>query len=140
MSARRFVFRLVVDSWPTEDGRPFNEQGFDYWKNIVERWSDGNHDEPCPDWVPDLSEWLVDQGDPYGPSTPRPGYRIVFDDPPDRLTGYPGYPEYLMNVPAAPTRRFFTYATVAAMRDTLRQWGCAAHVERAQLGDWESVG
>lgn len=139
MSARKHVFRLVVDTWPTEDGKPFADQGFRYWENIVERWADGNHADPCPDWVPDLTEWLVDQGDASHRSTPRPGYQIVINDPPDYATGYPGYPEYLMNVPAAPTRRFFTRSTVARLRDVLIEWGCTAHIERAEVGAWERI-
>lgn len=31
MSERRYVYRLVVDKWPTEDGRPFIDQPLSEW-------------------------------------------------------------------------------------------------------------
>ena len=56
MSARRYVYRLVVDKWPTDDGRPFIDQGQEFWENIAdcaERPNHNGHSE-CerPEWLP----------------------------------------------------------------------------------------
>lgn len=136
MGTRKYVWRLVVDHWPTPDGEPFADQGFDFWHDIVTEWSTGLRE--VPEWVPDLDPWLVDNS-PESPGGPHPGRMIFASDPPDYSTGYPGSYEYLMNVPSAPTRRFFTRNTVAQMRDTLIEWGCKAHIERAEQGEWETV-
>jgi hypothetical protein len=135
MGARKSVWRLVVDYWPTPDGEPFAAQGFDFWHDITVEFSSAGD---VPQWLPDIGPWLVDNS-PSSLSSPPRGHMVVDHDPPDPTCGYPGYPTYLMNVPAAPTRRFFTRATVAGLRDTLIEWGCKAHIERAEVGSWEPV-
>ncbi len=127
----QFVWRLVVDSWPTENGEPFARQGFDYWDEIARAFE---NNEPVPSWLPDLRPWLA-----HGDESPqRDGYAIAYDDPPDPRTGYPGFPEYVMNVPSAPTRTYLSRSSVAGRLADLLAWGCEAHIERAPIGEWEA--
>lgn len=127
MSERRYVYRLVVDRWPTEDGRPFTEQTHEFWEQIVNDYSNG----VGPAWLPDdLS--------PYGAGSMDPAkhtHWVGYEDEAD--TGWSG--STIIHVPVAPTRRFFTGATVIAMCMQLREWGCTAHVERAEVGAWEAI-
>lgn len=151
MADRKFVYRLVVDSWPTADGRPFAEQPQEFWEEIAQCAGRPNHagnsDCECPEWLPDdadLAPYLVKPaGFDYHAFIDPPRFcRIIADpgDSPDYATGYPGDPGYLIiAVPAAPTRRFMQRSGPAAMCKQLREWGCTAHVERAECGPWTAI-
>ena len=127
MAERKFVYRLVVDRWPTPDGRPFTEQTTEFWEQVVEDYSNG----VGPAWLPaDLS--------PYAESAlDRARYVHWVGDPGEPDVGWPG--STLIYVPIAPTRRFFTRSTVVAMCKQLRAWGCTAHMEIAEIGPWEVI-
>ncbi|MEU2106426.1 hypothetical protein [Nocardia sp. NPDC019255] len=127
------MFRLVVDSWPTENGQPFFAQGFDYWAEIVHAHRAG---EPLPTWLPsDLWRWIDD-----GPAelVEKSGYVIADYDPPDYASGYPGFSERLITVPHATARRYFSRSSLVGRLNDLRAWGCEAHIERAPIGEWEA--
>jgi hypothetical protein len=122
-----FVYRLVVDHWPTPDGEPFTDQSPEFWEQVVDDYANG----VGPAWLPaDLS--------PYGESALDPAnYTHWVGDPGEPDVGWSG--STLIHVPIAPTRRFFSRGPVVAMAKQLREWGCRAHVERAPVGDWESL-
>ncbi|MEV4127102.1 hypothetical protein [Nocardia sp. NPDC049707] len=133
MSARKYVWRLVVDFWPTENGKPFAEQGFDYWARIVNALKGG---EPVPDWMPkDLDRWLPDSG--Y--LGERHGYLICDGDDGDWETGYPGWRQDMLYVPYVSSKRYLTRGRLPARLEELRAWGCDAHIERAEMGEWEKA-
>lgn len=147
MPERRYVYRLVVDYWPTPDGKPFADQPLNWWE-VVAACATGNHADPdcgCPAWLPrELTNYLPrPAGFDYPSYLDPPKYtRRIGDDgeTPDYATGYPGAPGYdVIAVPVAPTRRFMQHSGPAAMAKQLREWGCRAHVERAEVGEWEVV-
>ncbi len=150
MSARKFVYRLVVDKWPTEDGRPFTEQGQEFWEAVAECAARPNHQGhsecACPEWLPDddtLAPYLVKPaGFDYHAYIEAPAHCQTVCDPgdsPDYSTGYPGDPGYLIiAVPYATPRRRFQRAGLEAACKQLCEWGCTAHVERAEVGAWET--
>lgn len=128
------VWRLVVDSWPTENGKSFASQGFDYWADVVDRLEEK---KPLPEWLPDdLESWLGD-GETY-PVIDK-GFAIIDSDPPDYASGYEGFSRHLMSVPTAPTRRYFSQGALTGRLKDLLAWGCVAHLERAPIGDWETI-
>ena len=136
---RRHVYRLVVDRWPTPDGQPFRDQPVEFWEGVVDAWVNARSDD-VPPWLPDdFESWLPDDG-PFGvqPSS-HPGFTFSYSEDPEPQTGYAGYFTPLVTVPCAVTRRFFTSRIPLERLATLCKWGCAAHVERAQIGDWEAV-
>ncbi|OMB79254.1 hypothetical protein [Mycolicibacterium conceptionense] len=151
MSARKYVYRLVVDHWPTDDGRPFAEQPQEFWERItecVDRPNHQGHSEcECPEWLPsddDLAPYLVKpSGFDYHEYLDPPKFcKTIADpgEPGDYATGYPGTPGYLIiAVPAATPRRRFQRAGLVAAAEQLRAWGCTAHVERAEVGAWEAI-
>ncbi len=151
MSERRYVYRLVVDKWPTGDGRPFIDQGQEFWEQIAECAAQPNHnghsDCECPEWLPDddaLRPYLLKPHDFDTPAhlAPPPFCRRIYDpgEPGDYSTGYPGDPGYeIIAVPHATTCRRFQRAGLVAAAQQLRAWGCTAQVERAEVGAWEAI-
>lgn len=128
MSAR-YVYRLVVKSWPTENGEPFFLQGFDYWAGIVNAFEEGG---PVPAWLPaDFKRWLWND-----PNAKQFGY-LIGDYEPASFDGDPGADERLLYVPHATNRRYFSKAGLPERLADLVSWGCEAHIERALIGDWE---
>ncbi|MGW5519081.1 hypothetical protein [Nocardia africana] len=131
MSSGKYVWRLVVDSWPTENGLPFSDQDFDYWAGIVNAFQAG---EPVPSWLPDdFEQWIWT--DPNGIQR---GYLVGDYEPADWQGGDPGWDERLLCVPYATSKRYFTPASLPARLADLRAWGCEAHIERAAIGEWET--
>lgn len=129
----RYVYRLVVDSWPTENGQSFVDQGFDFWAAIVNALENG---EPVPDWLPkDLDRWLPKSG--Y--LGERHGYLISDGEDDDWETGYKGWREDVIYVPHVRTKRHLTLGRLPARLEDLRAWGCKAHIERARVGEWEAT-
>lgn len=143
MSARRYVYRLVVDKWPTEDGRPFIDQPLHWWERLADACQGGQPGFVLPSWLPaDMTPYLPCRGgfDYPGYLDPPPFCRRVGDpgEPPER--DYPGSPGYdVIAVPHATTRRRFQRAGLRSAAEQLRAWGCTAHVERAELGAWEAI-
>lgn len=129
----QYVWRLVVDSWPTENGEPFYAQGFDYWKDIVNAFEAG---EPVPTWLPaNFKQWLWNDD----PSGEQHGYLIGDYEPADWQGGDPGWDERLLYVPHATTKRYLTRASLPNRLKDLLAWGCEARIERAEIGSWETV-
>lgn len=120
-----YAYRLVVDKWPTPDGRPFAEQPLEYWERIVAAYHNRTGGYSYPEWLPaDIGPWLADGND----SPSRPGHPI-FDE-----TGH------LLNVPAVPRhRRSLTRPTAARRAEDLMDWGCSVRIERALLGEWTTA-
>lgn len=144
MAERKYVYRLIVDHWPTQDGKPFTEQPWEWWDEIVRYFHNPLGDDPTPEWVPDISAYIEDPGDSWTPPHlyAPPFSRIIVEpgEDPERETGYAGYrSRQIIAVPVAPTRRFLQRSTPLKIAGQLREWGCTAHVERALLGAWETV-
>jgi hypothetical protein len=146
VAERRYVYRLVVDKWPTADGKPFVDQPLEWWELVVDAWSRMR----AGDMAADYPEWMPDDLMPYLPCKPGFDYPAhldppkfthrVGDDGEPREPGYPGCPGYdVLAVPAATPRRRFQSAGLIAAAKQLRQWGCRAHVERAEVGKWETI-
>jgi hypothetical protein len=144
MAERKYVYRLIVDHWPTADGEPFIDQPWEWWDQIVKYFHNPVGDDPNPDWLPDISGHIEDPGDYWTPPQlyAPPFTRIIAEpgEDPEHDTGYAGYPPRpIIAVPVAPTRRFFQRSTPLKIAQQLREWGCRAHIERAQLSDWEAI-
>ncbi|MCV7255657.1 hypothetical protein H7J86_26180 [Mycobacterium hackensackense] len=127
-----YVYRVVVDKWPTPDGQPFTAQTLEFWEEIVSQWNDGVPDPAIPAWLPNLRLYVPTRPDAM---VEAPEYTRWIGYNGDPQTGDPGYT--VIFVPAAPTRRFFSPNGVSAMCRQLREWSCEAHVERARVGEWE---
>ena len=146
---RRYVYRLVVESWPTADGQPFVDQDDEFWEAIAACARGGHESEcRCPVWLPPLAALRPYLAHPATYDCPAeviapPRYTRVLTvcyEPYEPENGYRGCAgTQVMALPIAQTRRFMQRANPAAMAEQLRAWGCRAYVERAEVGPWERV-
>ena len=121
----KFIYRIVIDRWPTDNGAPFTEQTSEYWEKLVERHLDPAW--PHHSWVPDLEPWLYDV-DSFGSIQHPEGQGAMILD----TNGQP-----LLNVPALYRRQFFARHAAASRLKQLEIWGVQAQIQRAPIGDWE---
>lgn len=126
------IYRLVVDAWPTPDGRPFTEQDDSFWMDIVYCWANSRK---APDWLPkDFDNYL--HGDTDGRSETggpvKPGKTIYdrFDD------GFGPRAVPILNVPSLPRRTFLAGSVAQARLDQLLEWGVTARIDMAPVGEW----
>lgn len=107
---RGYAYRVVIDKYPTPDGKPFTDQDRDVWDQVGE--------PDAPDWLPGagaMSIWHFAGRDEVG----------AWEE---------GY-----NVPnlAKQQTRTFSRSTAAHRLARVMALGCEAHVERASLGSAE---
>ncbi|MFC5930889.1 hypothetical protein D6T64_11910 [Cryobacterium melibiosiphilum] len=121
------MHRLVIDSWPTPDGKPFKDQPEEVWQAAVEHYCGGG-EGAWPSWLPeslDITEWMPDEGD-YGTQLPE-------------KTGDPigEYSELVMVVPRAPRRKFYFVESAAQkVLADLAEWGVVGHIETSNPVEW----
>ncbi|WP_280420020.1 hypothetical protein [Nocardia carnea] len=141
-----YIWRLVVDFYPTENGAPFSAQDVGYWEDIAHAYQSG---KPLPAWLPDLAPWLpgppvldpwlsgpVDVTSARSAEPEKPGY-MIGDGDDGSPYGLEANYHHIMNVPSAPTRRYFSRAPLDRRLADLLAWGCVAYIERAEVGEWE---
>ena len=120
------VHRLVIDSWPTPDGKPFVDQPEEVWQAAVDHWA-GNEGGTWPSWLPeslDITEWLPTE-DEYRGSPVKNGDAIG------------GFYERLMNVPRPPLRKhFFIKSAAQKVLAELVEWGVIGHIESSEPIVW----
>lgn len=124
------VFRIVVDSYPTPDGKPFTHQPASFWQPIVDYHYNPTGDDPTPDWLPDISDYLyTEDGGPFGHG---------YDSPQRQGKGIQGDEAWppLIVVPSLTRRHFFARHAAQGRVDQLVEWGCVARVESAEIGEW----
>ena len=122
------VHRLVIDSWPTPDGKPFKDQPEEVWQAAVDHYL-LNEGGEWPSWLPeslDITEWLPTDGS-YG-----------HQEWPAK-TGAPigEYDDLVMNVPRAPLRKhYFSKSAAQKVLADLVEWGVAGHIESSEPIVW----
>lgn len=121
----KFIYRITVDRWPTDNGAPFTQQSAEYWEKIVDQHYDSNMWQHS--WVPDLDTWLYDR-DSFGSLVYPEGRGAM-------ILGTNGQP--LLNVPSLTRRQFFARSAAATRIEHLTKWGVQVRLERAPIGDWE---
>lgn len=115
------VFRVVVESYPTEDGRPFVEQDPAWWNQLVTDIIDEK--ETLPAWLPsDFDEYVY----AFVPDDeqPKSGRRIAHKG------------RVILAVPALFKKFFWVQKSAERQVRMLVEWGCVARVETAEIGPW----
>ena len=101
------IFKLVLESWPTPDGRPFADQDEALWEQAVAHWSGGNSDAIWPSWLPAGLDFTdrVPTDESFGGIQSTPGYWV-------------GGPHLILIVPAAPKRVHYFSKSAASWYST----------------------
>jgi hypothetical protein len=119
------VYKLVIESWPTPDGRPFRDIDDDVWLSAADHWC-GNFNSEWPAWLPeglDLSE-RIPPDDSYGAWVPPAGYWV-------------GGSNTILVVPDVPQRKhYFSRAAAQRKLDSYVEWGVVGHIETSEPIAW----
>lgn len=127
------VHKLVIDSWPTPDGKPFADQDEDVWVALAEAYFTPGEGE-WPSWLPefDCADWMPTDSERGGMQNlpVRSGHAI----------GGTYQEDHIMNVPHAPTRiHFFSELAAQKRLDTLTEWGVIGHIESSAPVEWPTT-
>jgi hypothetical protein len=120
---KRFLYRIVIDTWPTPDGQPFDRQPATAYAQAIKSWHDDSGDTLFPAWMEriDWSLHLKRYGDPL------PGVWMSTRD------------DIVFTVPA---HRRAHFLSPTAARDTLARlqaWGAHGHIERSDPITWKGT-
>ena len=123
------MHRLVIDSWPTPDGKPFKDQPEEVWQ-AVEDFYLGNEDGVWPSWLPeslDITEWM--------PQESNNGTGWEFPLKPGDLIG--DFESPILNVPRVPLRQhYFSKPAAQRVLNDLEAWGVTARIETSKPVEW----
>ena len=122
MSVQR-LYRLTVESWPTPDGLPFNRQSNDFWVRITDAFHNPSDENPWPEWLGDITDWLDDPGDSW--SYPHRAFM--------RGCYYEGAG---VVVPVVSRRHWQTRTAAERTANVLRVWGCVVRVDASDPITW----
>lgn len=118
------LYRLVVESWPTPDGRPFDRQSDEFWDEIADAFYNPSESRPWPEWIGDITEWFDDPGDSW--------------TPPHRAWDKPGhyYESIGLVVPVVKRLHWQTRTIPERKARELRLWGCVVRIEKSDPITW----
>lgn len=124
----RHLYRVTIESYPTEDGKPFNEQPTEFWQECIEAYAGNTDADPLPDFMDwDFEEWIY-QDATYGHGYEYPanyaGAHIQTDPP--------------MVVPTFTRRHWLSPHAAKQKAATLREWGCVVTVDKSKPIEWET--
>jgi hypothetical protein len=123
---KRFLYRIVVDTWPTPDGQPFDKQPPADYARAIDAWSNPNAAADCPDWMAGI-DWGERVREP-GESEPLPGVWLIT---PDRRTAF--------TVPAHRRAHYLNPTAARTALAALQAWGAHGHIERSDPITWKGT-
>lgn len=131
MSAVTRVHRIVITSYPTPDGRPFDLQHPNDYETAVELFHNPNAPLDRPAWLDsiDLSERVYS-----GNSWDDPGYMPL---PGTTIMGNAYDP--ICTVPVLRRVNFFSKQAAERRLSYLTAWGAVGHVESSAPVEWPSA-
>lgn len=123
-----YLYRVTVVSYPTPDGKPFDEQDEEFWQDCIEAYA-GNPDYPMPEFMDwDFGEWIYQDSSHYaGYDYGGPNGATMHTDPP-------------MVVPVHRRKHWMSRHAANQKAKTLREWGCVVTVEKSKPIEWEGDG
>ena len=107
------IHRLVIDSWPTPDGKPFKDQPDEVWQAAVDHYL-VNEGGEWPSWLPeslDITEWMPDEGEYGNQQYPAKSGDLIGE-----------FGALVMVVPRAPSRLHFSELQFAAGLERVRKY------------------
>jgi hypothetical protein len=123
------VHRIVIESYPTPDGKPFDLQHPNDYETAVELFSNPGAPLDCPAWLKDidLSERVYD-GSAEWENRPLPGATIMGSayDP-------------ILTVPVLRRMNFFSKQAAERRLSYLTAWGAIGRVVSSAPIEWPAV-
>jgi hypothetical protein len=129
MSAVLKVHRVVIDSYPTPDGKPFDQQHINDYETAVQLHYNPGAPFDMPKWLEgiDLSERLYTGSDDWTEG-PIMGATII---------GYDHEP--LLTVPVLRRVNFFSRTAASGRLAQLTAWGAVGRVESSAPIEWPTA-
>jgi hypothetical protein len=120
------VHRVVVESYPTPDGKPFDQQHQNDYETAVELFHNPGAPLDCPPWLEgiDLSDRVYADNDDWREG-PIAGATICSGGEP------------LLTVPILRRANYFSKAAAANRLALLTAWGAVGRVESSAPIKWE---
>jgi hypothetical protein len=125
MSGVTRVHRIVIESYPTPDGKPFDLQHPNDYETAVELYSNPGAPLDCPAWLAeiDLTERLYTDDGGWGDAQ-LSGSTIMSGGEP------------LLTVPVLRRVQFFSRAAAVKRLSYLTDWGAVGRVETSAPVEW----
>ena len=124
------LYRVTIKSYPTKDGKPFNEQPTEFWQECIEAYAGNTDADPLPDFMNwDFGEWIYQQSGTYGHGYEAPSTgagKHVQTDPP-------------MIVPFQHRKHWLNQHSAQLLADRFREWGCVVTVDKSKPIQWETT-
>lgn len=120
------LYRVTVESYPTPDGKPFDQTDPQIFIDGVEAWANPGGETETPDWFPsDLESWMItDGGYIDGPQYPTNTGHLIGDAE--------------IFVPVFGRRHWLSRAAAHRSAERFRDWGCEVTVEKSAPIEFES--
>lgn len=120
-AAESRLYRIVVDSWPTPDGKPFTEQPSTFWDDLEDAFYN-----------------------PGGGNVLPPGFNDVWPPIEDHLHSMgrdweTGHEEERLFPPAFKRRQYLVRPAAINQLKRMTDWGVVAHLERSEPVQWEQA-
>ena len=127
MNAAQRVHRIVITSYPTPDGLPFDQQPQNDYETAVELYGNPGAPLDCPDWLEgiDLTERLCTYEYPEPQYATLPGH-VILDSGRHAL----------LTVPVLRRVNFFSRAAAVKRLSYLTEWGAIGHIESSDPITW----
>lgn len=113
------LYRIVVESWPTPDGKPLNSQPQQFWADL----EDAYHN-------------------PGGVNVLPKGFKDKWPPIEDHMHGMgrdweTGHEEEKLFPPAFNRRQYLVRPAAVAQMKRMQEWGVTARMERSEPVQWE---
>lgn len=119
MSRPQHVYRVAV-TYPTPDGRPFDQQPREFWEQIEEAYFNPDEANPLPEWAQCLEDWSYSEG----------SYELPLN------YGYPV--TETLTVPRLNRTHYLTPSGANRIAKRFREWGCIVTITRSKPIEWEA--
>ncbi len=123
------LYRVIVVSYPTADGKPFDEQPEEFWQECIDAYCNNPDADPLPDFMDwDFGEWI------YQDATYGHGYEF-----PSNYAGVHIQTDPPMVVPVHRRKHWLSRSAANRKATRLREWGCEVTVQKSKPIEFEET-
>ncbi|MGP4995502.1 hypothetical protein [Glutamicibacter ardleyensis] len=120
-----FIYRVTIESYPTEDGKPFDQTDPQIFVDGVYAYANPGGELTTPDWFPaDLESWMPSDHTGYGPTVDKTGHWIADAE---------------IFVPVFNRRHWLSRNAANRSAERFREWGCQVTVQKSAPIEFEKT-